>query len=163
MININATKPCQYLLSLDVTHKNSADKIFVICRWRLHWWFSPLDWNWLDSSFGIRIVCVYHYGDVIMSAIASQITSVSIVFSTIVQAQTKENIKAPRHWPLWGESTVDFPPRSASNAENVSFWWRYHVLEGKRNTNEFQTQIPFHINTMSSYFAGLCYMQRATD
>ena len=24
-----------------------------------------------------------------------------------IQAQIKENIKAPRHWPLWGESTVD--------------------------------------------------------
>ena len=23
-----------------------------------------------------------------------------------VQAQIKENIKAPRHWPLWGEFTV---------------------------------------------------------
>ena len=24
-----------------------------------------------------------------------------------IQAQTKENIKAPRHWPLWGEFTGD--------------------------------------------------------
>ena len=24
-----------------------------------------------------------------------------------VQAQIKENIKAPRHWPLWGEPTDD--------------------------------------------------------
>ena len=41
-----------------------------------------------------------------------------------VQAQTKENIKAPCHWPLWGEITGDRP----SNAENVSIWWRHHVL-----------------------------------
>ena len=27
-----------------------------------------------------------------------------------VQAQIKENIKAPRHWPLWWESTGDKGP-----------------------------------------------------
>ena len=42
----------------------------------------------------------------------------------------KENIKAPRHWPLFGESTgtAAFPAERASNAENVSIWWRHHGL-----------------------------------
>ena len=40
------------------------------------------------------------HNDVIMSAMASQITSVSIDYSKFVQAQVKENIKAPRRWPL---------------------------------------------------------------
>ena len=44
-----------------------------------------------------------------MSAIASQITNVSIIYSTFVQAQIKKNTKAPRNWPLWGEFTGDFP------------------------------------------------------
>ena len=48
-----------------------------------------------------------HYNDVIMSAIASQITGVSIVYLTRRLAQIKENIKARRHWPLWGEFTGD--------------------------------------------------------
>ena len=54
-----------------------------------------------------------HYIDVIMSAMASQITSLTIVYSRFIQAQIKENIKARRHWPLWGEFTGDrwFPPR----------------------------------------------------
>ena len=42
----------------------------------------------------------------------------------------KENIKAPpRHWPLCGEftGTGEFPAQMASNAENVSIWWRHHV------------------------------------
>ena len=45
-----------------------------------------------------------------------------------VQAQIKENIKAPRHWPLWGEFTGDWwiPCTRASNAENVSTSWRHH-------------------------------------
>ena len=47
-----------------------------------------------------------------------------------IQAQIKENIKAPRHWPLWGEFTDDLwvPPQRASDAENVSIWWRHHVM-----------------------------------
>ena len=38
--------------------------------------------------------------------------------------QIKENIKAPRHWPLCGE----FPAQMASYAENVSIWWRHHGI-----------------------------------
>ena len=38
-----------------------------------------------------------------------------------VQAQIKENIKAPCHWPL------GIPAQRASNVENVSIWW-HHVL-----------------------------------
>ena len=45
-----------------------------------------------------------HYSDVILSVMAFQITGASIVYS-FVQAQIKENIKAPRHWPLWWEFT----------------------------------------------------------
>ena len=55
-------------------------------------------------------VCRYgllYYNDVIMSAKASQITSVSFFTQSFVQAQIKENIKAPLHWPLWGKFTGD--------------------------------------------------------
>ena len=40
----------------------------------------------------------HHYHDVIMGPIASQITSLTIIYSTVYQTQIKENIKAPRHW-----------------------------------------------------------------
>ena len=66
----------------------------------------------------------YHYNDVIMDTIASQITSLTNVYSTFIQTQIKENIKAPRHWPLCGE----FPAQMASNTENASIWWRHHAL-----------------------------------
>ena len=47
------------------------------------------------------ISLVSHYSDVILSATASQITGVSIVCLTVVQAQITENMKkAPRHWLL---------------------------------------------------------------
>ena len=50
----------------------------------------------------------YHYNDVIMGAIASQITSLIIVYSIIIQTQIKEIIKAPRHWPLCEDFTGDW-------------------------------------------------------
>ena len=48
-----------------------------------------------------------HFGDVIMSMIASQITSLTIVYSTVYSDADQRNIKAPRHWPLCGEFTGD--------------------------------------------------------
>ena len=47
-----------------------------------------------------------------------------------IQTQIKASIKAPRHWPLCGEftGTSEFPAQRASYAENVSIWWRHHVL-----------------------------------
>ena len=54
-------------------------------------------------NFGFQTILMHHYYDVIMGAIASQITSLAVVYSTVYSAQIKENIKAPRHWPLCGE------------------------------------------------------------
>ena len=59
-----------------------------------------------------------------MSTMASQIASASIVYSTVVQAQIKEHIKAPRHWPLW---RGEFPAQRASNTEKISIWLRHHA------------------------------------
>ena len=47
----------------------------------------------------------YHYGDVIISEMESP-ASWSCAQS-FVQAQIKENIKTPRHWPLWRGSIGD--------------------------------------------------------
>ena len=69
-----------------------------------------------------------HYDDVIMDAIASQITSLASVYSDVWLDGHQKNIKAPRHWPLCVEFTGDrwIPAQMASNAENVSIWWRHH-------------------------------------
>ena len=53
-----------------------------------------------------------------MSMMASQITSLMVLFTQpFIQAQIKENIKALRHWPLWGE----FPAQRASKTEKFPF------------------------------------------
>ena len=70
-----------------------------------------------------------------MSAIASQITSLTIVYSAVYSDADQKNIKAPRHWPLCGE----FPAQMASNAENVSIWWRHHVCGLNNIATSLQT------------------------
>ena len=61
-----------------------------------------LAWANYSLAIMITVACEWnyetHYSDVIMRAIASQITSLTIVFSTVYSG--KENIEAPRHWPL---------------------------------------------------------------
>ena len=46
-----------------------------------------------------------HYNGVIMSAMVPQITSLTIVYSTAQSGADQRKIKAPRHWPLFGEFT----------------------------------------------------------
>ena len=47
-----------------------------------------------------------------------------------IQAQIKENIKAPCHWPLWWEFTGDrwIPRTDGQWHGNVSIWWRHHGI-----------------------------------
>ena len=73
---------------------------------------------------------IFHYCDVIMGTMASQITSLTIVYSSVYLAQFKENIKTLRHWPLCGEFTGDrwIPRKMASYTENISIWWRHHAF-----------------------------------
>ena len=61
-------------------------------------------------KFSVRYPCspVSHYSDVIMGAMASQITSLTIVYLTVYSgADQRKHHKAPRHWPLCGEFTGD--------------------------------------------------------
>ena len=60
----------------------------------------------IHTRCGCRVLCSY-YSDVIMSAMVSQTPAYRLFGQSFVQAQIKENIKAPRLWPLWWESTGD--------------------------------------------------------
>ena len=66
-----------------------------------------------------------------MGTMASQITSLTIVYVTVYSGadQRKHQSSASlafvpeiNRWP------VKSPVQMASNAENVSIWWRHHVL-----------------------------------
>ena len=64
-----------------------------------------------------------------MGAIASQITSLTIVYSTVYSdTDHKKTSKLHVTGLSVGNSprTGEFPAQMASNAENVSIWWRHH-------------------------------------
>ena len=67
------------------------------------------------------------YRDVIMSAMASQTTGISILYSTVCSGGDKNTSKLCVTGLFEGNSplTGEFPAQRASNAENVSIWWRH--------------------------------------
>ena len=69
-----------------------------------------------------------HYSDVTLSTMASQITGVSFVCSTVCSGSPNETSKPRVTCLCEGNSpvTCEFPTQKASNAENVSIWWRHH-------------------------------------
>ena len=76
------------------------------------------------------IVEIYSYNDVLMGAIASQITSLTIVLLTrLFRRRSKKTSKLRVTGLCAGNSpgTGEFPTQMASNVENVSIWWRHHV------------------------------------
>ena len=64
-----------------------------------------------------------------MGAIASQITSLTIVFSTVYSNADKKTSKLRVTGLCVDNSrkTGEFPAQMASDAENVSIWWRHYV------------------------------------
>ena len=80
-------------------------------------------------SFWCCVYCI-HYSDVIMATTASQITSLTIVYSTFYsRRKSKKTSKLGVTELCEGNSPVtgEFPSQRASNTENVSSWWRHHI------------------------------------
>ena len=95
-----------------------------------------LKWRHLVSMLGecwggLDKIPQNHYNDVIMSAMASQITNLTIVYSTVYSRRRSKKTSKLRVTGLCvGNSPVtgEFPAQRASNAENVSIWWRLHEI-----------------------------------
>ena len=69
-----------------------------------------------------------HYNDVIMGAIASQITSLTIVYSIVYSDADQRKHQSSAS--LAFVRGIHRRP-GASNTENVSIWWRHHGNVGK--------------------------------
>ena len=96
-----------------------------------------LKWVVAVSSKSIVILCPEyappnrHYNDVLMSAMASQIISLTSVYSTVYSGADQRKHHALRHWLCTGNSPVigEFPAQVASNAENV-----FHLMTSSWHT-----------------------------
>ena len=76
-------------------------------------------------------VMICYYSDVTMSAMEFQITSSTIIYSTVYpDTDQRKHQSSVSLAFVWGNSPVtgEFPAQRASNAENVSIWWRHHAL-----------------------------------
>ena len=72
----------------------------------------------------------FHYNDVIMNAMESQITGVSIVCSSVGPGENQRKHQSSAsltHWAGNSPVTGKFSAQNVSYAENVSIWWRHHA------------------------------------
>ena len=75
-------------------------------------------------------IYVSHYGDIIMSTMASQITSLTIVYSTVHSGADQRKHQSSASLAFVRRihrSPVNSPHKRDSNAENISIWWRHHA------------------------------------
>ena len=85
----------------------------------------------------------YHYNDVIMDTIGSQITSPTIVYSTIYSDADQRKHQSSASLAFEGGNsprTGEFPEQMVSNAENVSIWWRHHVYTSPK---QYIVKVPY--------------------
>ena len=77
-----------------------------------------------------------HYTDGIVSAMASQIASLMIVYSFVYSGTEQRKHQKLRVTGLCKENspvTGEFPAQKVSNAENVSIWWRHRDAGDNNN------------------------------
>ena len=111
----------------------------AICAMSADEWFSRfilshlnrIVWAiWMECKYGFDVM-VYHYCDIIMGTMASQITSSTIVYSNFYSGadQKKKSKLCITGLCVWNSPvTGEFPAQMASNAENVSIWWCHDAM-----------------------------------
>ena len=116
-----------------VTGPLRGEFTIVCCIWPLTYmasftymvWLPLLTWC-VYCDYLIHLICLSHYKDVIMSALASQITSLTTVYSTVYsRRRSQKTSKLCVAGLCAGNSPVtgEFPAQRVSNAENVSHWF----------------------------------------
>ena len=86
-----------------------------------HWQMNRRSGKLLHSSNLLATELVWHYSDVIMNAMASLITGVSIVYSFICSGANQRKRQS-------FASLVFVRGIMGSNEGNASIWWRHHGL-----------------------------------
>ena len=112
--------------------------IFTLCKCNIapliidRHWLGTVWYRHATSYYQTQYPCRHmHYGDVVMCVVASLITSLTIVYSIVFSGADKKKTSKRRVTGLWAGNSLgtgEFPAQMASNAENVSIWWRHHGL-----------------------------------
>ena len=88
-----------------------------------------------------------HHNDAIMGTIESQITNLTIVYSAVYSDADQR-----KHQSSASPGTGEFPAQMASNAENVSIWWRHHGIAGILSPSYLRSEISYTSKTTSLYW-----------
>ena len=89
-----------------------------------------------------------HYSDVLMSTMASQITSLTIVYSSVYSGADQRKYQSSASLAFeFPALTGEFPAQRASNAENVSIWWHHHLEFNSALLHLCVRIINFHISS----------------
>ena len=131
--------------TLRVRHSNP----YIILK--IQWFKMPEDISWIVAVFWVLNSCLdVHYTDVIKSAMASQITNVSIVFSTVCRSKKTSKLRVTGLCEGNSPLTGVFPAQMASNEENGSIWWRHHAIRGAPNIPHcFVCYLDYNIFTLT--------------
>ena len=108
----------------------------------------------------VRLVwCMCHYSDVIMSMMASWITSLTHDWlpKRLFGRTSKKTSKLHVTGLCEGNSPVtsEFPVQRASNAENVSIWWHHHVYFGEKCYGEATQRSVLSSAASDEYFINM--------
>ena len=106
-------------------------------------------WKYVESNLD-HVKCqisgmdsINHYVDVIMETKASQITSLTIPYSIVYSGGDQRWHQRSASLAICaGNSPVtgEFPAQMASNAENVSIWWRHDIVLSSNNLHQRMIQ-----------------------
>ena len=129
-----------YLLSW---HKDSNYKPHSLCSGKPNAGeIAFLYWN--GPKWYIR----WHYNDVIMGAMAYQITSLSVVYSIVYSGADQRKHHTPRCWSLCGEFTGErWIPRTKGQYRGKC----YHAFDDVIMETSYSLPIPNHPNTHSLF------------
>ena len=136
---MNLNLPDNLVLCFCCTRDNSLSRWIFLGKWEIYEHFQSL----FNTAMAMMMIhsplilpnpsttMVLHYGDVIMGTMASQITSLTIVYSIVYSGadQRKHQSSASLAFVRGihrGPGTGEFPTQMASNTENVSIWRRHH-------------------------------------
>ena len=90
--------------------------------------------KWNTTKWNFNHAGNVHYSDVIMSAMASQITGVLIVCLNVCSFPDQRKHQSSMSLAFFRgihrcQVTGEFPTQRASNAEDVPIWWRHHGMK----------------------------------
>ena len=100
---------------------NQVSASYVVTSIAVLWYILWSLWN------GTEYISRGHYSDVILSVMLSQITSLTIVYSTVHSAVDQRKYQSSMSL-AFVRVTSKFPAQRASNAENDFIWWRHHEI-----------------------------------